>query len=376
MKYFADKVIFGAGIYGLYSASCLAKKNKNTKILVLEKENEAFSRASYINQSRIHRGYHYPRSVSTAQKTIDYFNRFLKDYDFSILYNFDQIYGISSDLSWTNMEQFKKFCNNLDIPCEEINPKKYFKDNVESAFLTEEYIFDAEILKNYLLSQLANYPNAEIKYNINLKNISQKDDYYEIELENDCIIQSDYVLNTTYAEINKISSLLNQDLFKIKYELCEVILCGVSENLKTTGLTLMDGPFFSVIPFGKTDYHSLTSVSFTPHKCSFDTLPAFDCQNSVSECKPDDVRNCNNCTNKPDSAWPYMSQLAKKYMKDDFKLEYKSSLFAIKPILQSSEIDDSRPTLIRTFTKNPAYITVLSGKISNIYDLEEVLYND
>ena len=27
----------------------------------------------------------------------------------------------------------------------------------------------------------------------------------------------------------------------------------------------MDGPFFSIMPFGETGLHSLTSVTFTPH---------------------------------------------------------------------------------------------------------------
>lgn len=62
-----DKIIIGAGIYGLYSALFCAKKGES--ILVLEKDNEAFKRATYINQARVHMGYHYPRSYSTAIKS-------------------------------------------------------------------------------------------------------------------------------------------------------------------------------------------------------------------------------------------------------------------------------------------------------------------
>ena len=90
MREYADKIIIGAGLYGLYSALYLAKRNCG-KIIVLEKDPESFSRATYINQARVHNGYHYPRSVSTALKSVGYFQRFLKDYDFSILKKFDQI---------------------------------------------------------------------------------------------------------------------------------------------------------------------------------------------------------------------------------------------------------------------------------------------
>ena len=139
----------------------------------------------------------------------------------------------------------------------------------------------------------------------------------------------------------------------------------------------MDGPFFSIMPFGKTGYHSLTSVTFTPHKTSYESLPTFSCQeNSKGYCSKYNLGNCNECIAKPDSAWPYMSNLTKKYLKDEYEFKYNKSLFSMKPILKASEIDDSRPTLIKEFTKNPTFISVLSGKINTVYDLDEVLKND
>ena len=39
-----------------------------------------------------------------------------------------------------------------------------------------------------------------------------------------------------------------------------------------------------------------------------------------------------------------MSQLARKYLKEEYGFAYHSSLFSMKPILKASEIDDSRPT--------------------------------
>ena len=70
-----------------------------------------------------------------------------------------------------------------------------------------------------------------------------------------------------------------------------------------------------------------------------------------------------------------MSKLAGKYLRDEFSFEYESSLFSMKPILLSSEIDDSRPTVIRTFSTEPTFVSVLSGKINTVYDLDEVLIN-
>lgn len=171
--------------------------------------------------------------------------------------------------------------------------------------------------------------------------------------------------------------MLGYEPFKIKYELCEIILCKVNDELRDVGLTVMDGPFFSIMPFGKTGYHSLTSVTFTPHVTSYDTLPTFKCQKlSNGFCSPTCLGNCNECPSKPKSAWPYMSNLAKKYMNDKFKFEYVGSLYSMKPILKATEIDDSRPTVIKQFSQNPTFISVLSGKINTVFDLDEVLDND
>lgn len=72
-----DRIIIGAGLYGLYSALFCGKKGLS--VLVLEKEPDSFSRATYINQARVHMGYHYPRSLSTAMKSAGYFKRFVDD---------------------------------------------------------------------------------------------------------------------------------------------------------------------------------------------------------------------------------------------------------------------------------------------------------
>ena len=60
-------------------------------------------------------------------------------------------------------------------------------------------------------------------------------------------------------------------------------------------------------------------------------------------------------------------------MKDEYEFTYERSLFSMKQILMSSEIDDSRPTLTRTYSKKPTFVAVLSGKINTVYDLDEVL---
>ena len=375
MEYY-DKIIIGAGLYGLYSALFCSKRGEN--VLVLECDPTPFRRATYINQARVHQGYHYPRSISTAMKSAGYFERFNRDYSFCINKTFDQIYATSSQYSWTNGQQFKEFCKAAGIPCEELHPGNYFKDGMcDGVFRTREYTYDAQILKDYLLNEMDSYSDkVKIRYEASIQSIGRLQDAYEIYTLDGKTYRSGYILNATYAGTNQILRMAGFDPFRIKYELCEIILCDVNDKLKNVGFTVMDGPFFSIMPFGKTGFHSLTSVTFTPHTTSYDDVPTFICQEGSARCcSPAHLGNCNDCPAKPTTAFPYMANLARKYMLDEYSFEYRSSLFSMKPILMSSEIDDSRPTVIRVYSEKPTFVSVLSGKINTVYDLDEVLSN-
>lgn len=367
-----DRIILGAGLYGLYSALFCAKKGE--KILVLEWDEAPFKRATYINQARVHMGYHYPRSFATAIKSAGYFRRFNEDYGFCVHSKFDQVYATSANFSWTDAEAFRKFCKDAGIRCDEVAPSRYFREGMcDGAFLTEEYTYDAHILKDYFMSELKNYPGVTIKYNAHMEHIEEKGKEFYIKT-GDGEYASGFVLNATYASVNQVLARLGYETFKIKYELCEIILCDVGDSLKDVGLTVMDGPFFSIMPFGRTGLHSLTSVTFTPHSVSYEEVPVFECQSrSEGHCSRGQLGNCNDCPARPDSAWDYMSGLARKYMNDKYEFTYKSSLYSMKPILKTSEIDDSRPTVIRKSSESPCFVSVLSGKINTVFDLDMIL---
>lgn len=402
-----DRVIIGAGLYGLYSALYCGKQGLS--VLVIEMEEAPFKRATYINQARVHMGYHYPRSLSTALKSAGYFRRFVDDFGFCIHQKFDQVYATSSNFSWTQREQFMEFCRAAGIRCDEVSVDRYFQAGMcDGAFLTEEYTYDAHILRDYLLAEIAKYKQIHLSFSSYVTSMEKAADHYLVsytrgdnpdDAKEQYAVKTPFVLNATYASVNQIlHRIFPEDSFRIKYELCEIILCEPSQELKNIGITVMDGPFFSIMPFGLTGFHSLTSVSFTPHVTSYEERPTFKCQQDLVRwnsgkkekeprfyCTSDHLGNCNACPMKPESAWPHMSHLADKYLKQEYAYTYKGSLFSMKPILKSSEIDDSRPTAIRIHSggmksggkdmgaSEPTFISVLSGKINTVYDLEEYL---
>ena len=368
-----DVVVIGAGIYGLYAATRSAEIKK--RVLLIDCDSNLMDRATYVNQARVHSGYHYPRSIFTAMKSAGYFDRFVQDYGFCINKAFDQIYATSYEFSYTNGDQYKRFCEMSGIPIEEIDPEKYFRKGLcDRAFKTIEYTYDARILRDYYVDEINRMDSLDVLTNTRIVYVEKNTDEYNLRLSNNTEVQTEFVLNTTYASVNQVSELFGADLIKMKYELCEIILCDVNQELKTAGVTVMDGPFFSIMPFGKSGFHSLTSVCFTPHETSYKLLPEFSCQKKNCECTNTTLLNCNYCSFRPKSAYDYMNALAKKYLKDNTIISYRGSIFSVKPILIEAELDDSRPTVIKEMSKTPRLYSVLSGKINTIYDLDEVIY--
>ncbi len=372
MKQEYDYVILGAGIFGLYATFLLSKRG--VKILIIEHDSKSFMRASAINQARLHNGYHYPRSFETAIKTSQYYKRFITEFSFAINKSFKQIYAISKNRSKTSVREYIDFCRRANILLYRINEDDYFKkDSVLAAFETQECAFNYKKIRSYLLRRILKQKNVKFSYNNYPVKVVLSENKYILTLNNNNIVVTPFVINATYASVNQLIKKFNFEKFKIKYELCEIIMCDVSSKIKDVGLTIMDGPFFSLMPFGQREYHSLTSVSHTPHLVSYDALPIFKCQENNKTCSLYQLKNCNSCIYRPKTAVLRMMALTQKYLKDDINIQYKNSFFSIKPILITSENDDSRPTIIKFHSRNPYFLSILSGKISTIYDLEYIL---
>ena len=73
------------------------------------------------------------------------------------------------------------------------------------------------------------------------------------------------VFNVTYAQINHILGLANLPLAPTKHEYTEIALIEPPPELKGLAVTLMDGPFFSTMPYPAEQLYSLTHVRYTPH---------------------------------------------------------------------------------------------------------------
>jgi hypothetical protein len=68
-----------------------------------------------------------------------------------------------------------------------------------------------------------------------------------------------------------------------------------------------------------------------------------------------------------------MQKDAQRYVPALARARHVDSLWEVKTVLPASEVDDSRPILFHRHPQLPELISVLGGKIDNVYDaLKEV----
>ena len=79
--------VIGAGIFGITSALKLREKFPAAKIVIWDKNISILKAASGINQYRLHRGYHYPRSNETVDQVLNSVLEFEEYFSKSILKN-------------------------------------------------------------------------------------------------------------------------------------------------------------------------------------------------------------------------------------------------------------------------------------------------
>ena len=244
-----DRLVVGAGFFGLHGALVMARKG--LRVAILDADAQPMMRASQVNQARVHNGYHYPRSLTTALSSVHYYGQFVRDFAEAVNTRFDQIYAIAQSQSFMSSDGFELFCRRAGVQCDPVDPSRWFRDGtVESAYRTDEYSFDAERLRRIMTAQVEDTPGVSWYQPARMAHVDRDADGFTVLLEDGRRLRADGILNASYAGTNQVLGLLGEAPLSLKYELCEIILTHVSDELRSVGLTIMDGEYFSLMPYG------------------------------------------------------------------------------------------------------------------------------
>ncbi|WP_240782935.1 FAD-dependent oxidoreductase [Escherichia sp. E1130] len=242
--------IAGGGFFGLYLAEQLALKG--CKVTVYEKSQELMSRASYVNQARVHNGYHYPRSILTALRSRISFPRFVTEFRDCIEDDFAKYYLVAGALSKITGAQFSRFCQRIGAECEDAPPSVKRLINpvlIDAVFTTREYAFDSHKLRNIMLQRLS-AAKVTIVTDAVVEKVSKSGEGLEVITTisgQPDISYVDHLFNCTYSRINYLLNGSELTLIPLRHEMTEMCLVTVPDELKKNGVNTNVWPFFFLL---------------------------------------------------------------------------------------------------------------------------------
>ena len=327
-------LVIGGGVFGLTSAIELS--NNGYLVDVKEKSNTIMGGASSINQYRLHKGYHYPRSKETAQECLDGLYSFKRKYEDCVVNgDITHMYSIASEDSLINGDEYKEFLDDMKLSYKEREPMP----NCDLTIVADEELFCPKKLTESLEKKIqSSYINVELNTEV-------------IDLE---YWKKEYDVGViaTYSDINQ----LLDDKKWYQFELCEKPVVKLPKIFENTSIVIMDGPFMCLDPY-QDEYHVLGNVKEAIHVWNEGTEPFWP-HEYTKYLNKGLIKNPKPELTKIDK----FIESGVKYFGDEFRdLEHIGSMYTFRAVLANRDHDDARPTLVNHEGDN--VYTLFSGKI-------------
>ena len=360
LKAGADALVAGGGFFGCSLALALARQGSSVELW--EAGDALFQGASYHNQARVHHGYHYPRSPLTGQRSSESYGRFLRDYADCVPASNRKLYAVARRQSQVTALQFEAFCRRIQAPLSPAAPADaalFDREQIEKAWSAEEAVFDAARLRRRLQRELE-AAGVRVRLGCGLKGLSAGPSGPRAEgmgREGAVSLDTQRSYLCLYAGSNAPLQASGLPLIPLRVELAEMALVQAPPVFDGLGLTVMCGPFFSVMPFPDKGLHTLSHVRYTPHFALEEgpgLAPA--------------PRGEAGAADEPSAFEPMLAD-ALRYVPALRGSLQRGSLWAWKALLPMSEGDDSRPILCRKDHGLKGLQVLLGGKIDNVYDM-------
>lgn len=337
--------VIGGGIFGVTAAVKLAKDHQ---VDLFEKEPDILQAASGINQYRLHRGYHYPRSLATALSSLKAEASFVKEYGSTIM-EVDHYYCIAKKGSFTSASDYLKFCNQCGLEYTKTNLDLVRKDKVSLCLKVKENVIDP--IKLRLVCQ-DNLKKAGVKL------------YLNTEATEKILEKYDLGVICTYARLNALLKKYPGLQRNYQYELVEKPVVRLPQSFANKSIIILDGPFMNLNPFSQTGFFVIGHVVHGVHQTYVGKEPVFD-PKLLALIHRGIIKN------------PPLTNLNKfiksgaEFLPELKRAEPLGSMFVIRTVLPYQDDTDARPTMIEVIDNKT--VTVFSGKIGNCVEAAEQL---
>lgn len=355
-----EYLVIGGGFYGCSLALFL--RSISDDVLLVEAGQSLMDRASRVNQARVHTGFHYPRSVLTAVKSMALHKRFASDFPDAVVSDFKMLYAIARRRSKISAHRFHRMYSDMGAPIAPANASErahFDPSAIEAVFACTEFAFDHCKLRAHIVSRLDRC-GVGLRLNTEVQGLLEKPDYAVARLSDGSEVAARYVFNVTYSQVNSVLRSGNLPEANLKHELSEIALVRPPEQLSGYGFTIMDGPFLSMMPYPAEKLHSLTHVRYTPHRSWTDRTTERSAYATFEALQPE-------------SRHRFMILDGARYVPCLADAEWVKSIYDVKTVLLKNEADDGRPILYQQLPAGSRVTSILGGKIDNIYDLFDLV---
>ena len=329
--------VVGGGVFGCTAA--LDLDAAGAMVDLYEAAPTILDRASRRNLMRLHRGYHYPRSVRTARLARDAAPGFERQYPTAISYVHDHYYSIAVEGSRTSVDDFVKFCDDLDLPYDPATPDFLRHEAIDATFLVDEAYIDFKRLKDVIEHRLFR-SNVTVKTGVRATPL--------------VIDTYDYVVLAGYAATNSFLSSASLPVPRRRLDICEVCVVRCPP-LVGRSVVVLDGPFVSLVPLPRTDLSLLYHVDKSVHR-RYDNLTDVE-EDRLARLLGGTIRAEPESTN-----FEAMRRGAERFVIGAQHIEYLASAFELRSVLADSFGTDARPTEVSWV--GPNVLLLFSGKIS------------
>ena len=331
--------VIGGGIFGGTTAIKLAEAG--FKVDLYEKNPDLLMSASGINQYRLHRGYHYPRSLDTATSANLAEPIFRKEYGEAVVETAGNYYALAKEGSKVNLKEFSEFCESCGLEYEISNLPIINPESVEGVVKVRESIIDP--LK---LREIVNCKLKERGVNV----------FLNTEFKESFLDRYDLVVNATYANLNFLFKDRKDFQREYQFEVCEKIVLKLPQQFKNLSVVVVDGPFFCIDPYADSGLHVMGNVVHAIHKTNNGLFPDI----------PEEFKGLLNrgiIKNPPITNFEKFIESATFFMPEIRDAEHVGSMYTVRTVLPRVEKTDERPTLV--YKVNDKLINIFSGKIGN-----------
>jgi hypothetical protein len=234
--------VVGAGIYGSSIAIELARAGHS---VTLFDPMGVLACASSINQFRIHKGYHYPRSYETIEEVLQSRIGFLETYGDAVAANVENYYAIPHENSLTPPARYEEVLKENALPFEVVRPDWVNYDFIDRCYQVDEEIYDPDLLRNLLETRI---DTEGIK--LDSRRFEKAD-----------AAGFDFVVHATYGASGSHMHLFDD----VRIQIVEKIKISIPAALQRKSLVVVDGPFTAFDPYGSQPYAQFGSAKHTNH---------------------------------------------------------------------------------------------------------------